>query len=416
MTTIDLPHDADRGEARQGHKRALALLKKGTDGQDVAPESIALPPEVVLTEEVRTGIERANKLVLGALAGSTTAKYRRDWSLFAGWCQAQGLVPLPCSVATLAAFLGHFSGPHKQALRRRNGKVEEIKNGIGLAPQRLEGYRAAIRWVHDLAQEPTPTGDRLISRLMLGVRRAWEQPTRKSLAITTYGGADDEQGLLQRLAGAIDTSTLTGLRDRALLLTAFFGAMRRSELCAMQVGHLDKSRSSEGWIIRIPVSKGDKRREGQRASLPRRLGTGLCPVEALEAWLDAARRAGAVVGRDALVFRGIDRWGHVSASGLNPASVALIYKRLGQAAGLTEEQVAEISGHSTRAGYANSAILSGASIPATMAKLRHKDPKTLMAYLAEHDLLDDAVDADALAGKRRRGKRAGGPPEDTLPD
>lgn len=409
MTTIDLPDVEDRGEALEGHRRALDLLRKGTerDGEAVPVEGVVLPPAVAATEAVRVGLERANELVIGALADRTTRQYAADWRLFSAWCVEQGLSPLPCAVGTLAAFLGYHAGPHRQILRRRNGREEVVDNDTGLSPQRLEGYRAAIRWVHDLAGQPTPTGDRLISRLMRGAKRAWEKPKRKALAVTTYGASEDEQGLLQRLAAAIDISTPTGLRDRALLLTAFFSAMRRSELCAMKVGHIDKGHG-DGWHIHIPRSKGDKKREGQDAAIPRRPGSDLCPVAALEAWLKQARRAGAV-GKDVFVFRGIDRWGSISDAPLNPGSVSVILKRLAEKAGLNPEQVALVSGHSTRAGYASTAIIAGGTIPQVMQKLRHSDPKTLMSYMRRQNLLDDAVDEDALAGKRRRGKRAGGP-------
>ncbi len=44
---------------------------------------------------------------------------------------------------------------------------------------------------------------------------------------------------LARLIELIDTATLAGLRDRALLLLGFAAAMRRSELVALDVEDLE---------------------------------------------------------------------------------------------------------------------------------------------------------------------------------
>ena len=375
-------------QARAGHRRALALIHEGADAKGAAVAGLAalLPPDTALTDDVRRGLERANALVIGALADGTTRKYRRDWALFAAWCRAQSLVPLPCSVATLAAFLGLHAGPHAALAPPRGGAAARVAKDTGLSPQRLEGYRAAIRWVHDLAGAPNPGGDRLIARLMLGVKRAWQRPKRKAAALTTYGGAPDEPGPLLRVVAAIDTGDLRGLRDRALVLVAFFGALRRSELCALTLGALDRSRP-EGLLLRIRNSKGDKANEGQTVGLTRRPGSPLCPIAALDAWIRAASLAGA----DAPLFRKIDRWGHLAEEPLHPAAIAWLFKRLAAAAGLDEEQVALISGHSTRAGYANSALADGGTLPQVMQKLRHKHPRTLMEYMRERDALEDPV-------------------------
>ena len=79
---------------------------------------------------------------------------------------------------------------------------------------------------------------------------------------------------------------LVGLRDRALLLLGFAGALRRSELCAIEVEHITwKPRSFE---LLIPRSKTDADGEGARLGIPRGKAEVTCPVRALQAWLKAA--------------------------------------------------------------------------------------------------------------------------------
>ena len=78
---------------------------------------------------------------------------------------------------------------------------------------------------------------------------------------------------------------LRGLRDRALLLAGFAGALRRSELAAIRLEHLEAA--PRGLRLTLPLSKGDRDGKGVTVALP--LGTtALCPVRALRRWQDAA--------------------------------------------------------------------------------------------------------------------------------
>src|SRR4051812_29643217 len=52
-----------------------------------------------------------------------------------------------------------------------------------------------------------------------------------------------------------------GYRDRALLSLGMMGALRRSELVAIDVAHVEAA--PRGLIIRIPTSKADQERRGQ---------------------------------------------------------------------------------------------------------------------------------------------------------
>lgn len=57
-----------------------------------------------------------------------------------------------------------------------------------------------------------------------------------------------------------------GLRDRALILTGFAGAFRRSELYAMAVSELRFSDS--GVVIHVPRSKADQEQAGDKVAIP----------------------------------------------------------------------------------------------------------------------------------------------------
>jgi integrase len=76
--------------------------------------------------------------------------------------------------------------------------------------------------------------------------------------------------------------TLVGLRDRALILLGFAGALRRSELVALEIS--DLVRTEKGLLVRIRRSKTDQEAEGATIAIPR--GGQDCPVKALETWLE----------------------------------------------------------------------------------------------------------------------------------
>ncbi len=102
---------------------------------------------------------------------------------------------------------------------------------------------------------------------------------------------------------------LVGLRDRALLLIGFAGALRRSELCAIEVEHIAwKPRSLE---LLIPRSKTDAEAEGARIGIPRGKAEATCPVRALQTWL---MKAGIKRGP---VFHATTRHSTVRASALS---------------------------------------------------------------------------------------------------
>jgi integrase len=77
---------------------------------------------------------------------------------------------------------------------------------------------------------------------------------------------------------------LRGLRDRALFLLGFDGALRRSELVALDVSDLEET--AEGVLVMIKRSKTDQEGAGDFVSIPH--GSRLRPLAGVKAWLQAA--------------------------------------------------------------------------------------------------------------------------------
>jgi hypothetical protein len=145
---------------------------------------------------------------------------------------------------------------------------------------------------------------------------------RRAIGSAKQGKSPATADVLTQMV-ALCSETLIGKRDRALLCFGFASAMRRSELCALEVA--DLTETPDGLRVMIRHSKGDQEGQGQEIAIPR--GYRLRPVEAVQTWLAAAEIT------QGLVFRSVARGGRVGG-GLNPESAARIIKGYAERLGL----------------------------------------------------------------------------------
>ena len=255
-----------------------------------------------------------------AKAPSTLRAYRSDWVNFAVWCDGHGRACLPALPETVALYVTD------QASTKAASTIT----------RRL----AAISVAHQAAGHDSPISASSVRAVMQGIRRVkGTAPKQKTAAIT----AD-----IRAMIGALPLGTPAGVRDRALLLVGFAGALRRSELAGLDAG--DVQFVHEGLAVTIRRSKGDQEGQGQKVGLPFGSDPATCPVRALQAWLDASEIA------DGPLFRAVDRHGRLGMGRLSGEAVAAVVKRAAAAAGKDPGQYA---GHSLRAGLATAAAQAG---------------------------------------------------------
>jgi integrase len=105
--------------------------------------------------------------------------------------------------------------------------------------------------MHRFNDLPWNPAHRDIQEPLQGVLRQHGRPVKKAAALTL--------DMLRQIVATCDR-TARGRRDRALLLIGFAGALRRSELVALQVE--DISRDASGLRLRIRRGKTDRAGEG----------------------------------------------------------------------------------------------------------------------------------------------------------
>lgn len=239
-------------------------------------------------------------------------------------------------------------------------------------PRTLDLHLTAISQWHLYQGMTDPTRTLLVSKTMEGIRRRHGRPPQKAKALRL----EHLVQMLQHLRSQPESLMCT--RNQALLLVAFLGAFRRSELVGIQVE--DLAFEPEGFLIRLPRSKTDQTGSGLIRALPR--GPELCcPVAALKAWLAAANI------NTGPVFRGINRWGQLQPRALNPAAVNDILKSLGSACGF--DFVPELSSHSFRRGMSTSAARENVPFEQIRKQGGWKNDATVRQYIDEGRQLED---------------------------
>ncbi|WP_420473640.1 site-specific integrase [Noviherbaspirillum sp. ST9] len=167
---------------------------------------------------------------------------------------------------------------------------------------------------------------------------------------------------------------LRRIRDKALVLVGFWRGFRGDELTRLRVEHIDVA-PGEGLRCYLPHTKGDRQYRGTTFSAPAL--SKLCPVDAYVTWISAAHLT------DGPVFRGIDRWGHVSDKGLHPDSLIPLLRTIFMGAGIASAD--RYSGHSLRRGFANWATSNGWDLKTLMEYVGWKNVQSAMRYVEAAD-------------------------------
>ena len=230
--------------------------------------------------------------------------------------------------------------------------------------QTLRRRVAAIARASGVAGHPLDTKHPAIRETLRGIGRTHGSRGRRAAALTTAE--------LKALSRACDDS-LTGDRDRALLLVAFAGALRRSELVALDAEKL--TWFDDGVKLLLEKSKTDKEGKGAEVVIVYGRNEATCPVRALRAWLDKAEI------RSGPVFRKVNKAGRVENRRLSEDAVRQILLRRAANAGIKGTLAEPVSPHGLRAGFVTTAYGNGVPDEEIMGHTRHRSLTTMRSYV-----------------------------------
>jgi integrase len=297
-------------------------------------------------------VEAARAYAKASRAPSTQRVYASDWTIFTAWCAERDALPLPADPALVAVFLA-------------------AEAASGVAPSTIGRRLAAIAAYH-LDANLTPPQERdgsiAIKKVVAGIRRTHGTAPKRKLA------ADAD--ILRDMLRAIDGDDLRSIRDRAVLAIGMAGALRRSELVALDVD--DVELVPTGLRITIVRSKTDQEGAGSVIAVPedRRIK----PKELLIAWVAAARI------KTGPLFLSLSSAGRILGTRMSDKGVARVVKARAEAAGLDMD---DFSGHSLRSGFITEAARQGATVFKIREVSRHKSVQVLSDYVREAELFRD---------------------------
>ncbi|MCW3471017.1 site-specific integrase [Rhodococcus pyridinivorans] len=359
-------------------------------------------PELSAAAAARIGAS-----VASARSAGTRRTYASAWRRFTTWCQGEGHAALPAHPVTVAAYLVAAAD------------TVTADGTRAYAPATLAHHLAAIAHHHRQAGHPSPTGDDLVKHTMSGIRRdyatAGDRPRSPRAPLLTA----DILTIVERARTSCEgwADEVLERRDTAIVLLGFAGAFRRSELVGLTCGDISLHRL-DGLHIRLRKSKTDQEGRGTIRALPFTNNHTSCPPCAWIRWAQvvAAFDTGgrpAVIRQlrsaepfevhvcrgprprtvsDSPLLRSIRRNGNLSETALSGAAVHKAIRRRAEQAGYDPELVAQLGGHSLRAGFVTQAFRNGATAHAIMRQTGHNTVGMLEVYARENaPLIGNAV-------------------------
>lgn len=281
-----------------------------------------------------------------------------------------------------AQAIEHFEGEWGGLLPASSTSVVRYLAAYGssLASSTLRTHLAALAHWHQQRGFADPTKAAKVRDTLRGIQALHPQPLKQAQALQLQLLAASIEGLSAELHSGEPNQRLRAARDRALILLGFWRALRGDELCRLLTEHV-RIEEGEGMQLFLPSSKTDRDNRGRQLSVPALKR--LCPVAACAQWLQLS---GIEQGP---LFRGIDRWGHLSTQPLNANSVSRLLRQALLRSGVDGEGY---SAHSLRRGFATWASANQWSAKALMDYVGWRDVQSAMRY----------VEADAPFGGWRR--------------
>lgn len=303
--------------------------------------------QTVQTAEIERLVAAAIDYARQSRAPATLKAYQSDWRLFEQSCVSLGRIALPAEPSTVALFITKLAETHR--------------------PSSIQRKLAAISVAHKAAGVVSPVAAEVVRSTMAGVRRA-KGTAKTQKAPIRARHLREGINLMRR--------DMKGIRDCAIILIAYAGALRRSEVVSLNFS--DVQFSPEGVVLTLARSKTDQDGAGVKVAIKFGNRADTCPVRALKKWLEAALIV------EGAVFRPVAKGGRLVGSRLSDKTVCTVFKEFALLVGLDPTAA---GGHSGRAGVITDGFAASVAQAVIAKHSRHKS-NAISDYLREATLFD----------------------------
>ena len=311
-------------------------------------------PEIISKEqqEVDELIKRTKSTLVADMAPLTHLAYEKDWQDFQLFNDKTKQQSLPALPQTILIYLQHLvdKGLKINTIRRRT---------------------AAIRYYHHDVGLDSPTDQVVCKKMMRAVTRQLGSHTDQKQAMYV----DD----LKDIIDSIDDTTLTGKRDKAMLLLGFSGGFRRSEVVTLKVSQLYFRK--EHLKVHLIRSKTDQTGKGLDKPILGHPDSPYCAVKAVKDWLEASQI------KSGPVFRRVRRGQKLNLNDDKALSAVTYSNRIKHYCTLIGLDASQYSGHSLRSGFVTSAAIQGKDV-LQIADITKQDIRTVQHYMRKAKMFE----------------------------
>ena len=280
------------------------------------------------------------------LAPSTRRQYKFQLRRLDGWLASRKLTD-----STLADYLLH---------RHREGRAPgSLVNAVNAAKFRCKSLGLA-----------SPAGQEVADMLTYTAREGSSRGRGYAPGLTL----EEVESIIET---AEKTGSLHGLRDAAMIATAFYGGLRIGEVVGVEVDDVTFYNDGTGALL-IRKSKTDQAGRGRTVPLSSDA------VKRLIAWIEAAQVASGPVFRG-LRWSGIYRTCTVLSDALTSDHAGAIVRKCGEATGL------RLTSHSLRRSFAQHLTRAGLTIQEVARAGRWESPAMVMRYVENETANKSAV-------------------------
>jgi site-specific recombinase XerD len=288
---------------------------------------------------------------------NTDRAYQADQRAYVEACAKANVDPLaPSPEFWVAYFTQLATSPSRRGIRRRYRSLVRVAYGI-----------ANLFRVHGL---PSPVRTRYHRSWMRQLARYDDRATKKARPL--YGSE------AERLVRSYDRGTIRGLRDCSISVIGSTRGFRSATIVGIQVENV--TFEQRGVVFGLRDEKASLTRELDFTGTPHTHDHRACVPCILRDHVEVLRALGIDSGP---LFRPIDRWGHMGASGLSTKSVTTLLREGLERAGI--ENAAAYSSHSYRHGVVKTAVKRRLSLEEIMSLTLHRSVRGLRAYIEDID-------------------------------